>query len=75
MQRKNLIIDEILLREVKRGLDVNTESEAVNRSLQEVARLLKIRELALHFGTDAWSGQLSKMREDKASPKKTKKQA
>lgn len=75
MQRKNLIIDEVLLKEVKKALDANTESEAVNRSLQEVSQLLKIRELAIHFGSGAWTGNLGEMREDKPSAKKTKKRA
>ena len=75
MQRKNLIIDELLLKEVKRGLDANTESEAVNRSLLEVSKLLKIRELGQQFGSGSWTGDLSQMRDDKLPPKKSKKRA
>ena len=75
MVRKNLILDESLLREVKKGLDANTESEAVNRALSEVLRLLKIRELASQFGSGAWTGSLDQMRDDKSPPKKTKKRA
>jgi Arc/MetJ family transcription regulator len=75
MQRKNLIIDEILLREVKKVLDVDTESEAVNSALREVLNLLKVRDLSSHFGTGAWSGDLQEMRDDKPPTKKPKKRA
>jgi hypothetical protein len=75
VQRKNLIIDEQLLKEVKRGLDANTESEAVNKSLLEVSKLLKARELFQQFGSGSWIGDLNQMRDDKPAPKKSTKRA
>ena len=74
MKRKNLIIDENLLKEAKRALDVDTESEAVNLSLREMVRLIKVRDLVNYVGSGVWSGSLEEMRNDKkTSPKKSTK--
>jgi Arc/MetJ family transcription regulator len=71
MKRKNLIIDEALLANAKRLLKADTESATVNQALEEVVRILKIRDLSSFFGSDVWDGDLATMREDQ--PKRSSK--
>lgn len=78
MKRKNLIIDETLLKEAKRALGTDTESETVNRSLQEMVRILKVKELAMYFGSGALThdqDDLAAMREDRPKSSSRKKRA
>lgn len=73
MQRKNLIIDENLLKEAMALLGAPTLSETVNASLREVIRLAKIKELSKFFGKNLWVGDLSAMREDAETKARSKK--
>ena len=73
MKRMNLIVDESLLAEAKRLLGADTQSETVNKSLEQLIKILKIRGLQDFLGTGAWVGDLSAMREDK--PKNKRKRA
>lgn len=73
MKRMNLIVDESLLAEAKRLLGAQTQSEAVNKSLEELIKILKIRGLQDFFGSGVWSGDLRSVREDK--PKSKRKRA
>jgi len=73
MKRTNLVLDEQLLEEALRVSGERTYSAAVGRALREFvnrARAGRILELA-HSG--AWEGELSKMRADKGSAKRTRK--
>jgi Arc/MetJ family transcription regulator len=73
MKRMNFIVDEKLLAEAKRLLGADTQSETVNKSLEQMIKVLKIRGLFEAIGTGAWSGDLASMREDK--PKRKRKRA
>ena len=66
MKRTNLIIDEQLLSEARQLLGADTQSDTVNQALRHTIKMLKIRGLLTFFGTGAWTGDLSEMREDKA---------
>jgi hypothetical protein len=65
MKRTNLVLDEQLLEEAKRELDLKTYSATVNYALKEILRIKKVEGLAKFFGTKIWRGNLSKMREDR----------
>jgi Arc/MetJ family transcription regulator len=72
MKRTNLMLDEELLKTATRAMGAKTYSEAVNRALDEAVHLIKIRNLGQLFGQDVWQGDLSEMREDRGSKKKSK---
>jgi Arc/MetJ family transcription regulator len=65
MKRTNLVLDERLLEQATRVLEVKTFSAAVNIALEEVIRLRKIQSLPGYFGSGIWQGDLSRMREDR----------
>ena len=71
MKRTNLILDETLLKQAKQLLEAESYSATVNQALEEVIKSHNIRRLVDLFGTGAWSGDLSVMREDQPT-KKTK---
>jgi Arc/MetJ family transcription regulator len=68
MKRTNLVLDEELLDTATRLLGAKTYSAAVNRALEEVIRLARIRDLASFVGTGVWEGSLPEMRADRATP-------
>ncbi|MBF0300953.1 MAG: type II toxin-antitoxin system VapB family antitoxin [Oligoflexia bacterium] len=70
MKRKNLIIDEILLKKVIQLFGINNYSQAVNKSMEEVIKIYKMREIINYHGQNIWDGNLSQMREDKKKPEK-----
>lgn len=74
MKRTNLVLDEHLLKTAVQLLNARTYSAAVNKALEEAIRTVRIRNLANFMGSDLWEGDLSEMREDKASsrPKRKK---
>lgn len=74
MKRTNLVLDENLLKDATRLLGAKTYSAAVNTALEETIRVLKIRGLVEFFGKNIWDGDLSSMREDQSTSKKSKKQ-
>ncbi len=51
------------------ALGAKTYSAAVNRALEEVERIQKIRGLAGFYGQGLWSGDLADMREDAPAAK------
>lgn len=65
MKRTTLMLDENLMETATRLLGVKTYSETVNRALEEVIRLVKIRGLSEFVGSGIWSGNLSEMRDDR----------
>ena len=70
MKRTNLIIDENLLAQAKRLLGAETQSETVNKALEQVIKIHKIQNLLDFIGTGVWSGDLASMREDRSKTKK-----
>jgi len=70
MKRTNLVLDEHKLEEATKALGVKTYSAAVNLALEEAIRMKKVERIKEFFGTGAWEGNLSDMREDpwKANP-------
>ena len=73
MKRKNLNLDEKLLREARQMLAAETDSATVNIALAETIRMLKIRDLRTFFGTGAWAGDLDELRKSRDSrERKTK---
>ena len=64
MKRTNLVLDEKLLEEATRELGLKTYSATVNKALEEVLRIRKIRRIPEFFGKLKWLGSLSEMRED-----------
>lgn len=64
MKRTNLVLDEHLLQEAVRTLDLKTYSAAVNYALREVLRIRKVQSLDTFFGRQLWEGNLSGMRDD-----------
>jgi hypothetical protein len=65
VRHKNLLIDELRLREARALLGTKTYSETVNRALDETIRIIKIRSIPEFFGKGLWKGDLSEMREDR----------
>ena len=65
MKRTNLVLDEQLLEEAKRELELKTYSATVNYALKEILRIKKVERLGEFFGKKLWRGNLSKMREDR----------
>lgn len=59
-----MVLDEELLEEATRVLGAKTYSAAINEALTEAIRVRKVRSLKEHFGSGAWEGTLSEMRED-----------
>ena len=73
MKRTNLVLDEKLLEEATRELGLKTYSATVNKALEEVLRIRKIRRIPQFFGKLKWHGNLSEMREDQPrQPRRTK---
>ena len=70
MKRTNLVLDEILLKETLLYSQKTTYSDAVNEAMKEFCRIRKVMNLYQFRGTGIWTGNLSKMRDDKATQKK-----
>lgn len=73
MRRTNLVLDEHLLAEATRVLAARTYSAAVNKALEEVIRLQKIRSIPGFFQSGIWDGDLAQMREDRSPLRKRRK--
>ena len=67
MKRTNLVLDEKLLHDATVLFGLKTYSEVVNKALSEAIKTIKIRSVTNFFGQDIWKGNLSEMREDRAS--------
>ena len=65
MKRTNLVLDEQLLIQATKVLEVKTYSAAVNTALKEVIRLRKIQSIPQFLGSGVWAGDLAEMREDR----------
>jgi hypothetical protein len=72
MKRTRLLLDRHLLDEARRVLGARTYSATVNLALEEITRVRKVRTLASFFGKGLWSGNLSEMRDDRASRRRRK---
>lgn len=73
MKRTNLVLNEHLLAEATRVLAARTYSAAVNTALEEVIRMRKIQSVPQFFGSGIWEGELSRMREDRPSRRRSRK--
>ncbi len=62
MHRTNIVLDEKLVRKVKKITGAKTTREAVDRSLREMARREDFREVLDLMGKVRWEGDLAKMR-------------
>jgi Arc/MetJ family transcription regulator len=69
MKRTNLVLDDTLLEEATQALGLKTYSATVNKALEEVIRVQKIRRLADFYGSNMWDGDLAEMREDRPAAK------
>lgn len=58
------MLDEQLLKEATRELGLKTYSATVNKALEEIVRIQKVRRLPELFGKVQWHGDLAEMRED-----------
>jgi hypothetical protein len=67
MKRTNLMIDEKALKEATRLMGVKTYSEAVNKSLYETLRVLKIQDIFSFAGSGIWEGDLNQARQERTS--------
>ena len=67
MRRTNLVLDGNLLDEATRISGERTYSSAVNRALEEFVRRAKARRILELAGSGAWEGDLSVVREDRAT--------
>lgn len=72
MGRTTVVLDTELLHAAGRALGTRSCSDTVNHALLEVVRAAQVRGLLDLIGTDAWSGDLSAMREDRAPAKGTR---
>jgi Arc/MetJ family transcription regulator len=71
MKRTNLVLDEDLLETATKTLGQKTYSATVNFALAEAVRVQKVLGLRRFFGSNAWEGDLSEMREDsKPAPRR-----
>jgi len=77
MKRTTLVLSEDRLEAAARALGTRTWSETVNRSLDEVIRQQRIRDLFAMTGSGVWEGDLAEMRGDGAGaaqgPKRVRK--
>ena len=65
MKRTNLVLNEETLEKATRLMGAKTYSDAVNRALEEMIKLIHLRGLLDLMGKDIWSGDLAEMREEK----------
>lgn len=73
MKRTNLVLDEQLLKEATQVLAARTYSAAVNAALEEVIRVRKIQNIPRFFGSGIWQEDLSQMRQDRPSGRRSRK--
>ena len=66
------MVDEAILKEATRALRAHTYSEAVNQALRDAIRLAKIHDIGNFIGTGVWEGDLSQMREDRSTRKRSR---
>ncbi len=67
MKRIRILLDEQLLQKATEVLKARSDSEAVSLALEQAIQLEQMRGMAQLFGSGAWDGDLSTMREDKVS--------
>ena len=66
MKRMNVVIDETALQQAHRVTGEKTYSATINRALQELVRVDKVREgIRALSGTGWWEGNLEEMRRDR----------
>jgi Arc/MetJ family transcription regulator len=71
MKRTNLVLDAALLEETLRVSQERTYSRAVERAMEDFVRRARARRILALAGSGAWKGDLSVVREDRASDKPT----
>ena len=71
MKRTNLVLDEGLLEEAKTLSGATTYSETVQRALLDFVRRIRARRILELRGSGLWQGNLSEMRGDRSSRRKT----
>ena len=72
MKRTNLVLDAQLLDETVRVSGERTYSRAVERAMQDFVRRARAGRILELAGTGLWEGDLSAMRRDRPSRKKTR---
>ncbi|MBL8232526.1 MAG: type II toxin-antitoxin system VapB family antitoxin [Bryobacterales bacterium] len=64
MKRTNVVLDDALLEEATSLLGLKTYSATINKALEEVIRMQKVRRLSEFYGANLWEGNLGEMRGD-----------
>lgn len=67
MKRTNVVLDEQLLEEAVKVSGEKTYARTIERALQEMVRIARIRGIEALAGSGAWHGDLSEMRRDNPS--------
>jgi Arc/MetJ family transcription regulator len=67
MKRTNVVLDEQLLEEAVKVSGEKTYARTIERALQEMVRIARIRDIEALAGSGAWHGDLSEMRRDNPS--------
>lgn len=57
------------------ALGARTYSETVRRALEEAVRVAEVRGLLELVGTDAWTGDLARMREDRVPARRARRRS
>jgi len=61
--RTNIMLRDDLIKDIMRYSDAKTKREAVDKALENYARMLKLQEFRKLRGKIKWEGDLMKMRE------------
>ena len=67
MKRTNLVLDAALLEETLRVSQERTYSRAVERAMEDFVRRARARRILDLAGSGAWKGDLSVVRDDRAT--------
>lgn len=67
MKRTNVVLDEHLLEEAVKVSGEKTYARTIERALQEMVRIARIRDIEALAGSGAWHGDLRDMRRDNPS--------
>jgi Arc/MetJ family transcription regulator len=64
MKRTNLVLDEEILEEARRGTGLKTYSAVVNYALAELIRRERFARIDEYASSGVWEGDLAEMRDD-----------
>ena len=70
MKRTNLVLNADLLEQTLRASGERTYSRAVERAMEEFVRRARARQILDLAGSGAWEGDLTVVREDRATYRK-----